>query len=56
MTEHLAKFLFFSLHFVRLSKIPLFFFCLVMPRDFVVRSLAGRPHAMNLASLTFTNL
>ena len=53
MTGYMAKFLF--LHFVRLSKSPLFFFplffsWLVMPRDLVVRLFAARTHALKLAS------
>ena len=43
------------LHFVRLSKSPLFYSWLVMPRDFFVRSYAARSHALKLASLTFKN-
>ena len=57
MTGYMAKFLF--LHFVRLSKSPLFFFplffsWLVMPRDLVVRLFAARTHALKLASLLRT--
>ena len=53
MTGYVAKLLY--LHFVRLSKSPLFYSWLVMPRDFFVRSVAARSHALKLASLTFKN-
>ena len=44
------SFSFFS-HFVRLCLSPLFFSCLVMPRDFFVCSVATRPHALKLSSI-----
>ena len=49
---YMAKFLF--LHFVRLSKSPLFFSWLVMPRDFVARSLRDFMHWSSLRSLLRT--
>ena len=49
---YMAKFLF--LHFVRLSKSPLFFSWLVMPWDFFARSLRNLTHWSSLRSLLRT--
>ena len=49
---YMAKFLF--LHFVRLSKFPLFFSWLVMPWDFFARSLRNLTHWSSLRSLLRT--
>ena len=52
MTGYMAKFLF--LHFVRLSKSPLFFSWLVMPRDLFARSVRDLMHWSSLRSLLRT--
>ena len=57
MTGYMAKFPF--LHFVKLSKNPLFLFLvghIYHETSSFARSLAARSHALKLASLTFKNL